>query len=428
MPAKIRCHAPTPRAAFLRRGSWPIRRNCGARGRLRRRRLAERLRRRDQRNDCPERFTGPQPTGGAAPAGKKCGRIRSETKVRPSTPRNPRCAPGTPGSEGLLPHRDVDGLQGMEPRACGHIGQTTSRRKSVRRVDLQRSALVSEPGVSREQVVPGTHGRVGWKARLLARRRSSLHVSTGKWANICRFDGGRPRMGAARTRRKPRCSTCCTLWKRKGAVLRTGSITSAACFAWNNCWFFGTYGTVVHWDGSVLTRRFAESPGLAPGRIHRSCRAPECGGRNRRGGGRRHERRRGSDRTVAETAEWNARQRSSTAPTGMPSRRSPSTHRRTHRSFLPDRPRGSRLRLGRPGLGGGQPGRAAAHRNAKGRANHAGDPSPARRANPRTSPRLCRCRLRAQRPRAKARRRTLHHVRHQLPEQGRTPSCGRRSQ
>jgi hypothetical protein len=35
--------------------------------------------------------------------------------------------------------------------------------------------------------------------------------------------------------------------------LEPGGITSGACLAWNNCWFFGTYGTVVHWDGKTLS-------------------------------------------------------------------------------------------------------------------------------------------------------------------------------
>jgi hypothetical protein len=31
-----------------------------------------------------------------------------------------------------------------------------------------------------------------------------------------------------------------------------GGITSGACLAWYDCWFFGTYGAVVHWNGQVL--------------------------------------------------------------------------------------------------------------------------------------------------------------------------------
>jgi hypothetical protein len=32
----------------------------------------------------------------------------------------------------------------------------------------------------------------------------------------------------------------------------SGGITSAACFAWNNCWFFGKGGLIVHWNGETL--------------------------------------------------------------------------------------------------------------------------------------------------------------------------------
>jgi hypothetical protein len=33
---------------------------------------------------------------------------------------------------------------------------------------------------------------------------------------------------------------------------RLGGITSGACLAWNDCWFFGTYGAVVYWNGQAL--------------------------------------------------------------------------------------------------------------------------------------------------------------------------------
>jgi hypothetical protein len=38
-----------------------------------------------------------------------------------------------------------------------------------------------------------------------------------------------------------------------------GGITSGACYAWNDCWFFGTDGIEVHWDGQSLSD---VSPGL----------------------------------------------------------------------------------------------------------------------------------------------------------------------
>src|SRR5262249_8102150 len=32
-----------------------------------------------------------------------------------------------------------------------------------------------------------------------------------------------------------------------------GRIRTGSCLAWNDCWFFGTYGTVLRWDGKVRT-------------------------------------------------------------------------------------------------------------------------------------------------------------------------------
>ena len=37
-----------------------------------------------------------------------------------------------------------------------------------------------------------------------------------------------------------------------GAAGPAGGVTSGACYAWNNCWFFGTDGIQVHWDGQQL--------------------------------------------------------------------------------------------------------------------------------------------------------------------------------
>jgi hypothetical protein len=31
------------------------------------------------------------------------------------------------------------------------------------------------------------------------------------------------------------------------------TLNAGACFAWNNCWFFGAYGVVDHWDGQTLS-------------------------------------------------------------------------------------------------------------------------------------------------------------------------------
>ena len=31
-----------------------------------------------------------------------------------------------------------------------------------------------------------------------------------------------------------------------------GAVNTGACFAWNDCWFLGSFGVVLHWDGSAL--------------------------------------------------------------------------------------------------------------------------------------------------------------------------------
>lgn len=71
------------------------------------------------------------------------------------------------------------------------------------------------------------------------------------WPSICRFDGvsflWEPLPLPQQTLQRV------TEPGSDPPLLRPGGITSAACIAWNNCWFFGTYGTVVHWDGKVLS-------------------------------------------------------------------------------------------------------------------------------------------------------------------------------
>jgi hypothetical protein len=71
------------------------------------------------------------------------------------------------------------------------------------------------------------------------------------WSRLCRFDGAtlewEPLELPATTKQHV------TVVAGKEERRRPGGITSAACLAWNNCWFFGTYGTIVHWDGTQLS-------------------------------------------------------------------------------------------------------------------------------------------------------------------------------
>jgi hypothetical protein len=75
-----------------------------------------------------------------------------------------------------------------------------------------------------------------------------------EWRNICRFDGedleweslAIPQATLAHV--TPPSSP-----REPHPPPRHGGITSATCFAWDNCWFFGAFGAVVHWDGQALT-------------------------------------------------------------------------------------------------------------------------------------------------------------------------------
>jgi len=79
----------------------------------------------------------------------------------------------------------------------------------------------------------------------------SLLVNGGlqAWPALCRFDGVNfdweplpiPTAALAHV---PRDSL--------GHAL-PGAIQTGACFAWNDCWFFGSYGVTLHWDGQSLT-------------------------------------------------------------------------------------------------------------------------------------------------------------------------------
>lgn len=76
---------------------------------------------------------------------------------------------------------------------------------------------------------------------------------------LCRFDGvnlaWEPlRIPAATSARLP--------YNSSGQPL--GGIATGACFAWNNCQFFGVDGIQDHWDGQVLSDVSSGSPGTSP--------------------------------------------------------------------------------------------------------------------------------------------------------------------
>src|SRR5262249_4643903 len=86
-----------------------------------------------------------------------------------------------------------------------------------------------------------------------------IGTPTGNWVNLCRFDGSQfvwePLPLPAATVARGKALDKSVFNSNAG----TTGITSGTCLAWDDCWFFGTYGTVVHWDGVALTD---ESPAV----------------------------------------------------------------------------------------------------------------------------------------------------------------------
>jgi hypothetical protein len=78
--------------------------------------------------------------------------------------------------------------------------------------------------------------------------------SSGKWAPLCRFDGELheweplevPPATLAHVTPPPTPEV-------PNPRPKEGTITAVACLARDDCWFFGTYGTVVHWNGKALS-------------------------------------------------------------------------------------------------------------------------------------------------------------------------------
>ncbi len=77
------------------------------------------------------------------------------------------------------------------------------------------------------------------------------------WPSLCRFDGGKALgWGSLEIPEATKLHVAEAIEEVNGKLVVTrkkpGGITSASCLAWNDCWFFGTYGTVIHWNGSKL--------------------------------------------------------------------------------------------------------------------------------------------------------------------------------
>jgi hypothetical protein len=71
-------------------------------------------------------------------------------------------------------------------------------------------------------------------------------------SGVCRFDG-------VNYQWDPFSIPAASLAHVPNADQSNFTLHSGACFSWDNCWFFGDYGVVDHWDGQTLSDA---SPGL----------------------------------------------------------------------------------------------------------------------------------------------------------------------
>jgi hypothetical protein len=71
-------------------------------------------------------------------------------------------------------------------------------------------------------------------------------------AGVCRFDG-------VNYQWDPIEIPAASLARVPASFQFQFTLHAGACFAWNNCWFFGDYGVVDHWDGQAMSDA---SPGL----------------------------------------------------------------------------------------------------------------------------------------------------------------------
>lgn len=111
-----------------------------------------------------------------------------------------------------------------------------------------------DPTFPGTRACPGSH--VLWAGKL---DYWLIGAGAQNWPVLCRFDGSgfvwQPLPVPAATRDRARDAS---------GNVRPGGITTGACAAWNDCWFFGTYGAVVRWNGKTLTD--ASAPASDPWR------------------------------------------------------------------------------------------------------------------------------------------------------------------
>jgi hypothetical protein len=99
---------------------------------------------------------------------------------------------------------------------------------------------------------------------------------TNDWPSLCRFDGSRFEWDPLPVP----AQTLARAIPPGGTQPSPGAITAGACSAWDDCWFFGTYGAIVHWDGKQLTDASPDpaAPWLSPAFTSAVIRQGDSGG------------------------------------------------------------------------------------------------------------------------------------------------------
>ncbi len=174
----------------------------------------------------------------------------------------------------VLPHRDLDGVQVVEPGARRHLSLRGWRRDRSRKEPLSASGSTtaksgfrtrrsrvarSAPGTrscGRESSTTGSSAALRPAAPRM-RTGPAYAAMTASNTNGSHSRSRRPRSSASPSRRsrgsRAPPASLANAAKVVNAQPRPGGITSGTCLAWNDCWFFGTYGVAVHWNGQVLT-------------------------------------------------------------------------------------------------------------------------------------------------------------------------------
>src|SRR5262245_53090477 len=102
-----------------------------------------------------------------------------------------------------------------------------------------------------DPVFPGSRTCAGTKV-LWAGKLDYWLVGGGlTWPALCRFDGSTSQWEPMPV--PPAAIARATLQNADGTkTVQPGTIVDGACSAWNDCWFFGSLGTILRWDGKSL--------------------------------------------------------------------------------------------------------------------------------------------------------------------------------